>query len=106
MFFVLSWLCFRSFVVMFSFAFRGYGLASPEIHARMIEALRPFELAEIEPLKAIAQQGLETFSPAMFEAITKHPPCWRRGTQASVTLKRLEFGRHYTTITPVLKLIA
>merc|ERR1712185_256877 len=30
-------------------------------------------MAEIEPLKAIAQQGLETFSPAMFEAITKHP---------------------------------
>jgi anaerobic selenocysteine-containing dehydrogenase len=48
-------------------------LSEPEIHARMIEALRPFELAEIEPLKAIAQQGLETFSPAMFEAITKHP---------------------------------
>ena len=48
-------------------------LSEPEIHARIIEALRPFELAEIEPLKAIAQQGLETFSPAMFEAITKHP---------------------------------
>ena len=48
-------------------------LSEPEIHARMIEALRPFELAEIEPLKAIAKEGLETFSPAMFEAITKHP---------------------------------
>ena len=39
----------------------------------MIEALQPFELAEIEPLKAIAKEGLETFSPAMFEAITEHP---------------------------------
>ena len=48
-------------------------LSEPEIHARMIEALQPFELAEIEPLKAIAKEGLETFSPAMFEAITKHP---------------------------------
>ena len=48
-------------------------LSEPEIHARMIEALRPFELAEIEPLKAFAKEGLETFSPAMFEAITKHP---------------------------------
>ncbi|MEC8437566.1 MAG: molybdopterin-dependent oxidoreductase, partial [Pseudomonadota bacterium] len=48
-------------------------LSEPEIHARMIEALRPFELAEIDPLKAIAQQGLESFSPSMFEAITKHP---------------------------------
>ena len=48
-------------------------LSEPEIHARMIEALQPFELAEIEPLKAIAKEGLETFSPAMFEAITEHP---------------------------------
>ena len=48
-------------------------LSEPEIHARMIEALRPFELAEIEPLKAFAKEGLETFSPAMLEAITKHP---------------------------------
>ena len=48
-------------------------LSEPEIHARMIEALQPFELAEIEPLKAIAKEGLEAFSPAMFEAITKHP---------------------------------
>nr|ADD96307.1 hypothetical protein [uncultured organism MedDCM-OCT-S08-C1688] len=43
-------------------------LAEPEIHARFIEALEPFDLKEIEPLKAAAREGLETFSPAMFEA--------------------------------------
>ena len=45
-------------------------LAEPEIHARLIEALEPFDLKEIEPLKAAAQAGLETFSSAMFEAMT------------------------------------
>ncbi|MFL6872555.1 MAG: molybdopterin-dependent oxidoreductase [Candidatus Azotimanducaceae bacterium] len=48
-------------------------LAEPEIHARFIEALEPFDLKEIEPLKAAAREGLETFSPAMFEAMMANP---------------------------------
>ena len=48
-------------------------LAEPEIHARLLEALEPFDLREIEPLKAAAQAGLETFSSAMFEAMTANP---------------------------------
>ncbi len=48
-------------------------LSEPEIHARLIEALKPFDLREIEPLKAAAQNGLAAFTPAMFEAIGSHP---------------------------------
>ena len=48
-------------------------LSEPEIHARLIEALQPFDLTEIEPLKAAAKQGLEAFSPAMFEAMAANP---------------------------------
>ena len=45
-------------------------MAEPEIHARLLEALEPFDLKEIEPPKAAAQADLETFSSAMFEAYT------------------------------------
>ena len=47
-------------------------LPEPEIHARLLEAVDPFETAELELLKRAASQGLEAFTAAFHEAATNN----------------------------------
>jgi formate dehydrogenase len=51
----------------------GGTLSEPEMHARFIEAMNPFDLSEIEPLKQAAKQGLDAFTKAVFEGMAVNP---------------------------------
>lgn len=48
-------------------------LPEPEIHARMVEALAPFDPTAIEPLKQAAKQGLEAYGAAAFALLGENP---------------------------------
>lgn len=48
-------------------------LSEPEIHARLLEAVDPFDDAELEPLRVAAEQGLEAFGAAYSAAAKANP---------------------------------
>ncbi|MDP6829583.1 MAG: molybdopterin-dependent oxidoreductase [Alphaproteobacteria bacterium] len=48
-------------------------LSEPEIHARLLEAIDPFDDAELEPLRAAAEEGLDAFALAFGAAANANP---------------------------------
>ncbi|MBT3373484.1 MAG: molybdopterin-dependent oxidoreductase [Rhodospirillaceae bacterium] len=48
-------------------------LSEPEIHARLLEAIDPFNASELEPLRAAAQDGLEAYAMAYGAAAKANP---------------------------------
>lgn len=48
-------------------------LGEPEIHSRIIDALGMFEQGELEPLSAAANEGLDAYKAAFFEAMASNP---------------------------------
>lgn len=48
-------------------------LPEPEIHARLIEAMEVFETGELDALHAAAEQGLDAYKAAFFEAFGTNP---------------------------------
>ena len=48
-------------------------LSEPEIHARLLEAIDPFDADELEPLRAAAEEGLEAFAMAFAAAAKANP---------------------------------
>jgi len=52
---------------------QGNTLAEPEMHARMVEALVPFDFTRLEQLKAAAQMGLDAYGMAAFQFMAENP---------------------------------
>ena len=48
-------------------------LSEPEIHARLLEAVDPFDEAELEPLRRAAEDGLDAFAMAFAQAAKDNP---------------------------------
>ena len=51
----------------------GNTLAEPEMHARMVEALEPFDFGRLQPLNEAAEQGLEAYGMAAFQFMGANP---------------------------------
>lgn len=52
---------------------KGNTLSEPEMHARMVEALVPFDFARLKPLRAAANQGLDAYGMAAFQFMAENP---------------------------------
>lgn len=55
------------------FESKGDVLPEPEIHARLVEALEPFDFSMLDPLKEAAKEGLDTYGAAAFGFLGEHP---------------------------------
>lgn len=55
------------------FAPLGNTLSEPEVHARMVEAIAPFDFDRLNPLKEAANKGLNAYGMAAFQFMAENP---------------------------------